>query len=121
MVDAPSEMTVASGAVLACSFGVAPSVLCVPGPGSEASVLAHVPLVNIAAFGMCESPANPVVATATAAALGVPTPAPCVPVTPAPWVPGDPRRLVDGAPALTMSSACICTWCGMIEVVAPGR
>ncbi|MDR2437860.1 MAG: DUF4280 domain-containing protein, partial [Planctomycetaceae bacterium] len=42
------------------------------------------PIVNLATFGMCSSPANPAVAAATAAALGVLTPMPCIPVTVAP-------------------------------------
>ena len=76
------------GATLQCSFGVAPSTLVVlpvnrvlcEGP-LAANIMDHVPLVNIMPFGMCTSPANPQVAAATAAALGVPTPMPCVPAT----------------------------------------
>ena len=56
------------------------------------------PFVNILPFGMCMSLANPMVAAATAAALGALTPMPCIPVTPAPWVPGSPTVLVGGMP-----------------------
>jgi hypothetical protein len=56
----------------------------------DANIMDHVPMVNIMAFGMCTSPANPTGASATAAALAALTPMPCVPNTPAPWVTGAP-------------------------------
>ena len=94
---------VAHGATLACSQGTAPSRLAVPpvtGIDDEAGPLATVqdvkPLVNIAPFGACRALANPQVALATAAALGVLTPQPCVPVTAAPWSPGSAVVRVDG-------------------------
>lgn len=119
-------MCVCGGAVLQCSFGAAPSVLNVL-PAAKvmsamalASVLDNLPLVNIAPFAMCSSPANPLVAAATAAALGVLTPMPCIPVTTAPWAPGSPAVLVGGKPALTADSTLICTCGGVIKVGFPG-
>ena len=86
---------VVSGATLACTFGVAPSTLtvlptnCVACSGMPAAtIMDFAPMVNIAPFGMCMSPANPQVAAATAAALGVLTPQPCIPATTSPWVAG---------------------------------
>ena len=38
-------------------------------------------------------------AAATAAALGVLTPMPCIPVTAAPWMPGVPQVLIGNMPA----------------------
>jgi hypothetical protein len=70
---------------------------------------------------MCTSPSNPTVAAATAAALGVLTPMPCVPVTAAPWVPGAPTVLVGNLPGLDNNSKCLCNWGGVISVVAPGQ
>jgi hypothetical protein len=70
---------------------------------------------------MCMSLANPVVATATAAALGVLTPMPCTPVTPAPWVPGSPTVMAGPAPALNNSSQCLCAYGGVITVTMPGQ
>ncbi|HDP24295.1 MAG TPA: DUF4280 domain-containing protein, partial [Deltaproteobacteria bacterium] len=98
---------VISGATVMCSFGAAPGALTVL-PVSRtmcsgmpaATIMDHVPMVNIKPFGMCSSPANPTVAAATAAKLGVFTPMPCVPATGAPWVPGSPTVLIGGKPAL---------------------
>jgi hypothetical protein len=115
-------------AQLACSFGTTPSalavlptnkVLCNAMPA--ANVLDTIPLTNILSFGMCMSPANPVVAAATAAALGVLTPMPCVPATSAPWTPGVPKVLIAGKPAADNACTCMCEWGGVISVVSPGQ
>ncbi|HEV2609619.1 MAG TPA: DUF4280 domain-containing protein [Noviherbaspirillum sp.] len=117
---------VSMGAMLQCSFGVAPSSLVVlptnkvmaEGPPA-ANIMDHKPLVNIMPFGMCSSPANPTVAAATAAALGVLTPMPCVPATSSPWVVGAPTVLIANMPALDNVSKCICNWGGVISIVNP--
>jgi len=72
-------------------------------------------------FGMCQSPANPAVAAATAAALGVLTPMPCVPVIPAPWVPGAPTVLLANMPALDNTSKLMCAYAGVIEITDAGQ
>ncbi|MDR1268431.1 MAG: DUF4280 domain-containing protein, partial [Planctomycetaceae bacterium] len=59
-----------------------------------ATILDNKPIVNLATFGVCSSLANPMVAVATAAALGVLTPMPCIPATVAPWAPGSPTVLI---------------------------
>ncbi len=119
---------VVSGAITMCSFGLAPGTLNVlpvnmtmAGGPPAANIIDHLPMVNIMPFGMCISPANPAVAAATAAALGVLTPMPCVPVTPAPWVPGSPTVLIGNAPALNNTSTCMCTWGGVIQITFPGQ
>ena len=118
---------VCMGATLQCSFGAAPSTLVVL-PANRvltvtpaATIMDNAPLVNVMPFGMCSSPANPAVAAATAAALGVLTPMPCVPVTPAPWVVGAPTVLIGNMPALNNSSKLMCMWAGVIQVVVPGQ
>ena len=110
-----------------CSFGMAPSVLNVlPAAKVQCSSMApacitdNQPMVNIMPFGMCTSMANPQVAAATAAALGVLTPMPCIPVTSAPWAPGSPTVLVGGKPAVNHTCKCMCNWGGVIQVVNPG-
>lgn len=118
---------VVMGAMLQCSFGVAPSSLMVPpanrvmGPTPAANIMDNKPMANILPFGMCSSPANPTVAAATAAALGVLTPMPCIPATVAPWVPGCPKVLIGNMPALESNSKLMCSYGGVIQVVSPGQ
>ena len=85
-------MQVCMGASMMCTMGMAPSSLVVlpinrvmTDQVPDANIMDHIPLTNIMPFGMCQSLANPTVAAATAAALGVLTPMPCIPNTPAPW------------------------------------
>ena len=117
---------VCGGAFLKCSFGMTPSVLMVlPKNGVVnsmplANIMDNVPIVNVSSFGMCKSIANPAVASATAAALGVVTPATCVPVITAPWSPGSSKVLVGGMPAVNQTSKLACMWGGVIEVSDPG-
>jgi len=119
---------VVMGATLTCSFGMAPSNLIVlpvnrtqVGGQFAANIMDHVPMVNIPPFGMCMSIANPMVAAATAAALGVLTPMPCIPVIPAPWAPGSPTVQIGGMPALNNTSMCNCNWAGVIQITNPGQ
>ena len=120
-------MIVTSGAQLMCSFGMAPSVfnvlpnakvMCSNMPA--ASIMDNIPMTNIMPFGMCTSMANPQVSAATAAAMGVLTPMPCVPVISAPWVPGSPTVLIGGKPALNNTCKCMCNWAGVIQIINPG-
>ncbi|MBK1718799.1 hypothetical protein CKO27_14320 [Thiocystis violacea] len=122
------SMHVCSGATLLCSFGMAPSTLMVlpvnrmmTSSMPAANIMDNKPMVNILPFGMCICPANPVVASATAAALGVLTPMPCVPATVAPWTPGSPTVLLGNMPALNNTSTLMCTWGGVITVMNPGQ
>ncbi len=116
------------GATLRCSFGVAPSQLVIlpvnrvmTNQQPDANIGDHMPLVNIMPFGMCASEANPAVEAATAAAAGIPTPAPCVPATPNPWVPGSPTVLLGNLPSLNNDSKLLCLWAGVIQIVQPGE
>ncbi len=118
---------VVMGAMMTCSFGVAPSSLVVPPVNRvlvnnmpAANIMDFKPIVNIPPFGMCNSLSNPTVAAATAAALGVLTPMPCVPVT-TPWKPGSPSVQVANLPALTNSSTCQCAFGGVITFSFAGQ
>lgn len=119
---------VVAGALLMCPFGAAPAPLGVLpvnktmcGGVPAANIMDNKPFVNIPTFGVCMSIANPTVAAATAAALGVLTPMPCIPNTVAPWVPGSPTTLVGGMPALNSTSKCMCLWGGAISITFPGQ
>lgn len=113
-----------SGSMLQCSMGAAPASLVVVVPTVTAAtppganIMDCASMVNIPTFGMCRSPANPTVAAATAAALGVLTPMPCVPVT-TPWSPGVATVLLRGMPALDASSKCMCAYGGQISITTP--
>jgi Domain of unknown function (DUF4280) len=119
---------VTTGATLQCSFGATPSSLAVlpanrvmAGGTPAATIMDHIPIANIPPFGMCSSIANPTVASATTAALGVLTPMPCVPATPAPWLPGAATVLTGGQPALDNMCKLMCLWGGVIQIVNPGQ
>ena len=116
---------VCGGAMLTCSFGMAPSVLNVLPVARVvsntplATIMDNVPLVNVMPFGLCQNPANPAVAAATAAAMGVLTPTPCIPVIPGPWIPGSPTVLIGGKPALNNTCKLMCAYGGVIQITNP--
>ncbi|MGE8145557.1 DUF4280 domain-containing protein [Pseudomonas frederiksbergensis] len=119
---------VCATATLQCSFGAAPAVLNVlpvnrtlTGGMPAANIMDHIPLVNVMPFGVCMSMANPMVAAATAAALGVLTPMPCIPATASPWLPGAPTVLLGNMPALDANSILMCNWAGVIKIAMPGQ
>ena len=119
---------VCTGAMTQCTFGVAPgSLMVIPisrvmaGGPPAANIMDNKPMANVMPFGMCQSMANPMVAAATAAALGVLVPMPCIPMTMAPWVPGVPTVLLGNMPALNNSSKLMCMWGGVISINLPGQ
>jgi len=119
---------VCMGAMMMCTFGVAPSSLVVLPTNKvitsdmpAANIMDHIPMTNIMPFGMCMSIANPEVAAATAAALGVLTPMPCIPATTAPWVPGAATVLLANMPALDNVSQLMCMWGGVITFTFAGQ
>lgn len=107
-------------AMCTCSFGVAPASLMVTSQmtvtmcGMPAATIMDGTVANLPTFGMCTNPANPAVAAATAAALGVFTPAPCVP-TSVSWIPSCPTVTVCGKPLLNNNSQLMCAYGGVIQ------
>jgi hypothetical protein len=121
------SLPLTTGCTLSCSFGVAPSPFVADGLGlpqvlgalPAATIMAIVPFTNVMPFGMCQSMANPTVASATAAAMGVLTPMPCVPVIAGPWAPPSVATTSTALPLATTDSKCTCSWGGVISVAAP--
>ena len=121
-----SQLTV-STALCACSFGMAPSVLEVlplslttSSDMPAGNINSATPFAEVMPFGMCMSLANPAVAAATAAALGVLTPMPCTPVTSV-WAPGSPTMMLGSMPALNNTSMAICGFGGVVTISFPGQ
>lgn len=121
-------LQVCMGAMMQCTFGMAPSSLVVlpdnrvlTNEVPDANIMDHIPMTNIMPFGMCQSPSNPEVAAATTAAMGVLTPMPCVPVTPAPWLAGAPTVLLGNFPSLDNVSQLECVWGGVITFTDAGQ
>ena len=113
---------------MSCSFGAAPSSLIVLPTNRvmtsnmpAATIMDNIPIVNIPPFGMCSSLANPTVAAATTAALGVLTPMPCIPATVTPWIPGTTDVLIANMPSLNDSCTLNCLWGGVITIEQPGQ
>ena len=111
-----------------CAMGMAPSAMVVlpvnktlTSSQPAANIMDHVPMTNIMPFGMCMSPSNPQVAAATAAALGVLTPQPCIPATASSWTPGALTVELAYQTALDDASTCNCMWGGVITIANPGQ
>lgn len=119
---------VCMNAQLQCSFGTTPSNMIVTPENRTntsnvpaATIMDNIPMKNILPFGMCQTLSNPQVAAATAAAQGVLTPQPCIPVTTAPWVVGSPTVMIGKKLALNSTSTLMCTWGGVISVTSAGQ
>lgn len=111
-----------------CTMGTVPGTLSVSPANMAfcndqpaATIMDHVPMMNIMPHGMCMSLANPAVAAATAAALGVLTPQPCIPATTSPWSPGSPTITIANLKALDDISICNCMWAGVIKIAYAGQ
>lgn len=120
---------ICNGAILNCPFGSTSSSLVIANNKNNvvisgkpvATIMDNVLATEVQPFGMCSSLANPAVAAATAAASGVLTPMPCIPITPAPWVTGSPTVLIADIPVLSQNSFLTCIWGGRIEILNPGQ
>lgn len=118
---------VCSGAKIKCSFGASSKpILILPLnktttqiAKSLANNLDIIPLVNIPAFGNCNSPANPM-CWKMAGPVPVFTPFPCTPVPIKPWDPASEKVKIGNNPAMLETSKTMCAWAGTIEVEDPG-
>ena len=96
---------VVTGAKLQCPFGTIMTSLCVTSQskclaaGKPAATVADVkPNVNIPAFGMCSSPANPQVMV-----TGIPIPKPCTMVPAGTWMTKNPTSICQTSTAKASS------------------
>ncbi len=110
---------VVMGSICKCMFGTIPIPLAVSSQQTVKAMNTNVATImdnKFPSFGMCSSPNNPAVISATAAKMGVFTPAPCTPAIFAPWIKGEPTILVCGKPLLTSTTKLMCAWAGMVSV-----
>lgn len=118
----------ANGALAMCTFGVAPTPLTflptsmVLSPvGPIGTCAGCVPFLNVKPFGVCMSLANPITAALTAAAFGVLTPGPCIPVPAGIWIPMKPTVITAMGPILTQESMLMCAYGGQIRMLMPAQ
>jgi hypothetical protein len=115
------------GAKLKCSFGSGPKDMVVLPIGMAMNAktkpigmqLDFVPMLNIPAFGNCNSPANPM-NWKMAGPVPVFVPSSCIPIPVMPWSPAGKKLKIGGNPALLESSKTMCAWAGSITVDKPG-
>ncbi|MBQ9334262.1 MAG: DUF4280 domain-containing protein [Lachnospiraceae bacterium] len=122
-----SELVAAGGTAM-CTMGTAPAPVKVT---SQAKVMAQgKPAAtiadsqggaNIGPFGLCTSMANPAVAAATTAAMGVLTPQPCMPMPAGTWIPTKPKVIIGGKPCLTGDCKMMCAYAGSVSITFPGQ
>ena len=119
---------VVTGAVVQCAGALPPGIATfVATPGTvkaakmDAGTKMHHTPANIATFGMCNLTANPAVAAATSAALGVHTPMPCVPAIAGPWAPGATKVKIANLEALHDGCTANCSYGGAISVKFAGQ
>lgn len=116
------------GAISQCPFGVAPTPLVflpvsmvLGSAGPLGSIIDFVPFLNVIPFGVCTSLANPITAALTAAAFGVLTPGPCIPVPAGTWLPAKPTVMSKLGPLTNNTSKLICAYGGVIQVNMPAQ
>ena len=118
---------VITGGMLTCSMGAAPGTFTggctkVMVTSKPAGTVMDITMgKNIAPFGVCMSMANPAVAAATAAALGVLTPQPCTPTVAGPWSPGAIKVKFESKAALLQTDMATCSFGGVITVSNAGQ
>lgn len=117
-----------TGATIVCTCGMSPGTLnatsatnVLTGGKPTATIKDCAAGANITPMGLCNSMANPAVASATAAAMGVLTPQPCTPVTVGTWTPIAPQITVCSTPCLMQGSTLQCAYAGTISITNTGQ
>lgn len=120
-------IAVVAGATILCPFGTTPANLVVTSQstvlaeGKPVATIADASAANIPSCGMCSSLANPQVASATAAALGVLTPQPCIPVMAGTWTAVQAKCIAGGKPCLTTGATAMCSYGGALRIMNAGQ
>lgn len=120
-------LAVVAGASVLCPFGTMPASLAVTSQstllaeGKPVATIADTSAANIPTCGMCSSLANPQVVSATAAALGVLTPQPCIPVIAGTWTAVQTKCIAGGKPCLTTGATAVCSYGGTLSIINPGQ
>lgn len=118
---------VCTGTLAQCAMGAAPMPLTFINPMLNTTgipvgcILDMAPFLNIPTFGVCKSLANPMTAALTAAAWGVFTPGPCIPVPAGIWIPVKPTVTGSTAPIITSDCMLMCGYGGCIKISVPGQ
>lgn len=117
------QKLVTNGDLCTCSNGNVPCPLLVIDPlrkmksgGKSVALATDTSIANISTFGMCNNINNPAVAAATAAAQGVLTPAPCVPVAAGNWCGTVNKTTINGISVVGEKSTLNCTYGGCIKI-----
>ena len=84
--------------------------------GKSVAIATDTNVANISTFGMCNNINNPMVAAATAAAQGVLTSAPCIPVVIGTWDNTVNKILINGIAVVGENSTLNCTYGGCIKL-----
>lgn len=122
-------VSVVTGGTIMCSLAVpggcgqiigTSQATCLAGGKPLVTIKDVAPMANITPCGMCMTQTNPAVAAATAAALGVPTPAPCIPSPVGMWT-SDGKYLVANTPVVHQASTIQCAYGGTISILNPGQ
>lgn len=121
---------VTEGALMMCSFGVAPSSLIVTSNATvtvggipAATLMDYAPFANIPCFGVCLSPMHPgfVGGVVSAALGGAPVAPPCTPAVATPWLQPALITTIDGLAVLLPSAVNHCALSGVIKFVTTGQ
>lgn len=133
MIDSVKDQAgipyVTQNAILRCPFGLMTSILTVVDPtrasigfNKMATIQDKAPMVNIPPFGMCTSILNPAVQSATIAAMGTLTPAPCPGVQAITgWIPPLNNVVNKTSRYITKTCTLLCSFGGNIQVVHSGQ
>lgn len=119
----PCQMYVNTGAQLRCLMSLVPTEF-IADPsrrvileGAQMGNVMDNKVSNLRPGMMCQSLANPAVASATAAAMGALVPQPCSMVALGPWMTGKMNVLVEGKPALMNTDTLMCSFGGQLSFV----